>query len=183
MKINSSVGDKIAIPANCKATVKDNLIVIEEGAEGFKDGDILTAIDENISVIFRSYREDRPAFFESYYSSNWSGSNSKWYANSFIRATEEERRKLFEDLKSKGLRWNPETKELERIIGRAKTGRPYYFIEFSGKVVPAEEHESTLDGERWSAGNYYLPHEKKQAEEDAEAIRAILERRLKEFKN
>ena len=40
MEIKLSAGDAIQVPAGCKATIKENTIVIEKKQE-FKDGDIL----------------------------------------------------------------------------------------------------------------------------------------------
>ena len=91
-------------------------------------------------------------------------------------ATEEEKQYFFKELNAKGLRWNAENKT---IMERAKKGEAYYFIGYSCDVVLTAEDGRPLDDERWNAGNYYLPSEIDQVVEDANAIRAVFEKRLK----
>lgn len=85
MEIKLSAGDKINIPTGCKATIKDNQIIIKEE---FKDGDILHSKETDKMLIFKSYDDD--VTFSSYYNNSHSG-NSKWGEYYFRRATEEEK--------------------------------------------------------------------------------------------
>lgn len=177
MEIKLNVGDKITIPTGCKATIKENTIVIEEQKEEFKDGDILHSKETYNMVIFKRYGNYNN-FFSSYYNKS-NLDDSKWRIGSFRHATEEEKQAFFDDLKAKGLRWNSETKEMEKIRKRAKKGEPYLTIDRLGEVAELTEIRCTIDDEIFNSGNYYLPSERKQAEEDAKAVRAIYEKRLK----
>nr|DAX97273.1 MAG TPA: hypothetical protein [Caudoviricetes sp.] len=178
MEIKLSAGDKIQIPTGCKATIEDDLIVIEEKQEEFKDGDILHSNITGRVVIFKSYEDESSRVFCTYYNSA-NTSNNGWTADCFYPATEEEKQHFFDELKAKGLQWNAETKQMERIRKRAKCGDLYLNISTMCEVVNVCECGDSVDDKRWEVGNYYLPHEIAQAEEDAKAVRAIFEKRLK----
>lgn len=177
MEIKLNVGDKINIPTGCKAVIKDGVITFEKEQEEFKDGDILHSKETYNMVIFKRYGNYNN-FFSSYYNKS-NLDDSKWRIGSFRHATEEEKQAFFDDLKAKGLRWNSETKEMEKIRKRAKKGEPYLTIDRLGEVAELTEIRCTIDDEIFNSGNYYLPSERKQAEEDAKAVRAIYEKRLK----
>lgn len=184
MEIKLNVGDKITIPTGCKATIEDKQIIIEEKQEEFKeefkDGDILiskvTNNNINTIVIFSNYREYK-SFFDSYNSIN--STNSNWLTENFRHTTEEEKQKFFDELKAKGLRWNAETKEMERIRVRVKYGDLYLNVSTSCEVIEARECCDSVDNKRWEVGNYYLLSEREQAEEDVKALKAIFKKRLK----
>jgi len=178
MEIKLNAGDRINIPENCKATIEDNQIIIEEQKEEFKDGDILRSVHTGTIVIFSNYREEDKVLFDSYFNSI-NNSNSAWVVESFRYATEEEKQRLFDILKEKGLRWNEETKEMEKIRKRAKIGEFYLYIGRDGEVFEAREGVISFDDKNYNSGNYYLLEERAQAEEDAKAIKAIFEKRLK----
>lgn len=178
MEIKLNAGDKIQVPENCKATIKDNLIIIEKKQDDFKDGDILHSKHTRRVLIFSNYTRDDKGVFDSYFN-NTNDPNSTWHTKKFRHATEEEKQAFFDDLKAKGLRWNSETKEMEKIRKRAKKGEPYLTIDRLGEVAELTEIRCTIDDEIFNSGNYYLPSERKQAEEDAKAVRAIFEKRLK----
>ena len=182
MEIKLNAGDKINIPANCKATIENDLIIIEEKQEEFKDGDILHSRNNDRIVIFSNYSRDDKHEFNSYFN-NTNDPNSAWFTDRFRHATEEEKQKFFAELEAKGLRWNAETKQMERIRKRAKRGEKYLFITGRGEIVEYTEDNDSDDDASYDLGNYYLLSARAQAEEDAKAIRAILERRLKESKN
>ena len=65
MEIKLSAGDAIQVPAGCKATIKENTIVIEEEQkqEEFKDGDILHSKTTDNVVIFKEYEDKLNIFF------------------------------------------------------------------------------------------------------------------------
>lgn len=178
MEIKLNAGDKINIPTGCKATIKDNKIIIKEKQEEFKDGDILIARDTGLIVVFKSYNEMNKDFFCSHYN-NDDMHNSNWGACCFHHATEEEKQHFFDELKAKGLRWNAETKTMEKIRKRTGKGRHYLFIGRNGEMFEEEENGAIFDDKNYNSGNYYLLSERKQAEEDAKAIKAIFEKRLK----
>lgn len=182
MEIKLSAGDKINIPENCKATIEDNLIIIEEKQEEkqemFKDGDILHAKDVDIIAIFKSYEHNRAKTFCSYYNSEGL-SNTNWGSFCFEHATEEEKQAFFDELEAKGLRWNAEAKTMEKIRKRAKLNEHYLYIGRNGEVLEVMDYKIPYDDNNYDVGNYYLPEEREQAEEDAKAIKAIFEKRLK----
>lgn len=178
MEIKLNAGDRINIPENCKATIEDNLIIIEEQKEEFKDGDILHSNMTGRVVIFKSYEDESCRVFCTYYNSA-NTSNNGWTADCFYHATEEEKQTFFDELKAKGLRWNADTKTMERIRKRVEVGEDYLYISKDCEVCEMEEDDSIFDDRLYNLGNYYLSSERAQAEEDAKAIRAIFEKRLK----
>lgn len=177
MEIKLSAGDKIQIPTGCKATIEENTIVIEEKKE-FKEGDILHSNITGRVVIFKSYEDESCRVFCTYYNSA-NTSNNGWTADCFYHATEEEKQAFFDELKAKGLRWNAETKQMEKIRKRVEKGEKYLFITWRGEIVEYTEDNDFDDNENYALGNYYLLEEREQAEEDAKAIRAIFGKRLK----
>lgn len=178
MEIKLSAGDKIQVPENCKATIKDNLIIIEEKQEEFKDGDILHSIQTDRILIFKKYNLECNEKFSCYYN-NLDVDNFDWACVAFRHATEEEKQAFFDDLKAKGLRWNAKTKEMVKIKKRVKYGDLYLNVSTSCEVIEARECCDSVDNKRWEVGNYYLLSEREQAEEDAKALKAIFEKRLK----
>lgn len=180
MEIKLNAGDKINIPANCKATIENNLIIIEEQKEEFKNGDILLSKITGIVVIFSHYTRDDKHIFGSYFDSTNNDPNTGWFTEKFRLATEKEKQAFFDELKAKGLRWNAETKTMEKIRKRAEKGELYLYIARNGEIVEEREGKSSFDDRNYNAGNYYyLPEEREQAEEDAKAVKAIYEKRLK----
>ena len=177
MEIKLSAGDKIQIPENCKATIEDNQIIIEEQKE-FKDGDILHSKATGTIAIFKEYKNEFSIDFYSHYH-NQGNCSSTWRTSSFRHATEEEKQKFFDELKAKGLRWNAETKTMERIRKRVERGGNYLFISRYGEILKEEENGFSFDDNNYNSGNYYLLEEREQAEEDAKAVKAIFEKRLK----
>lgn len=178
MEIKLNAGDKIQVPENCKATIEDNQIIIEEKQEEFKDGDILHSIQTDRILIFKKYNLECNEKFSCYYN-NLDVDNFDWACVAFRHATEEEKQKFFDELKAKGLRWNAETKEMERIRVRVKYGDLYLNVSTSCEVIEARECCDSVDNKRWEVGNYYLLSEREQAEADAKAVKAIFEKRLK----
>lgn len=180
MEIKLSAGDAIQVPAGCKATIKENTIVIEEEQkqQEFKDGDILHSKKTNRVLIFKSYEDKLKYTFYTYYN-NSDGGNSGWNIFYFRHATEEEKQAFFDDLKAKGLRWNAETKTMEKVRKRAKKGERYLHIIGIGHICEFRENYDSGDNNFYNSGNYYLLSEREEAEEDAKAIRAFFEKRKK----
>ena len=177
MEIKLSAGDKIQIPTGCKATIEDNQIIIEEQKE-FKDGDILHSKHTRRVLIFSNYTRDDKGVFDSYFN-NTNDPNSTWHTKKFRLATEEEKQRFFDELFAKDLRWNAETKQMERIRRRAELDEDYLYIDRGGNVIQEMEGATVYDDKNYNSGNYYLLSERAQAEEDAKAIKAIFEKRLK----
>lgn len=178
MEIKLNAGDKINIPTGCKAVIKDGVITFEKEQEEFKDGDILHSKLTASVVIFKNYGDNSMDSFRIHYS-NRNGGDLSWVTSSFRPATEEEKQAFFDELKAKGLRWNAETKQMEKIRKRAKIGEFYLYIGRDGEVFEAREGVISFDDKNYNSGNYYLLSERAQAEEDAKAIKAIFEKRLK----
>ena len=177
MEIKLSAGDKIQIPTGCKATIKENLIVIEKKQEECKDGDVLHSTTKDRVVIFRSYNNGRFSFNTHY--NNCNLDNFNWGVCHYRHATEEEKQTFFDELRRQGLYWNAETKTMERIRKRAKLNDFYLYIGRNGEVLEVMDYKIPYDDDNYNVGNYYLPHERGQAEKDAKAIRTIFEKRLK----
>lgn len=179
MEIKLNAGDKITIPTGCKATIEDDLIVIEKREQAeFKDGDILRSKNYNRIVIFSNYDRNDKGIFDCYFSST-KDHTTGWFTNCFRHVTEEEKQAFFDELKAKGLKWNAKTKTMERIRERARKGEKYLFITGRGEIVEYTEDNDYDDDEAYDLGNYYLLSERKEAEEDAKAVKAIFEKRLK----
>jgi len=178
MEIKLSAGDKIQIPTGCKATIEDNQIIIEEKQEEFKEGDILRSKNYNRIVIFSNYDRNDKGIFDCYFSST-KDHTTGWFTNCFRHVTEEEKQAFFDELKAKGLRWNAETKQMEKIRERAEKGEDYFYINEKCEAIETEEDDSLFDDRLYNLGNYYLQSEREQAEEDAKAVKAIFEKRLK----
>ena len=177
MEIKLSAGDKIQIPTGCKATIEDNQIIIEEQKE-FKDGDILHSKHTRRVLIFSNYTRDDKGVFDSYFN-NTNDPNSTWHTKKFRLATEEEKQRFFDELFAKDLRWNAETKIMERIRFKVDVGEDYLHIDAFGRLVRSSENGSPFDDKNFEFGNYYSILERAQAEEDAKAVKAIFEKRLK----
>ena len=177
MEIKLNAGDKINIPTGCKVTIEDNQIIIEEQKE-FKDGDILHSNMTGRVVIFKSYEDESCRVFCTYYNSA-NASNNGWSADCFYHAREKEKQAFFDELKAKGLRWNAETKQMERIRKRVEKGKEYLIVNRLGDVVKLVDEHSTFDDMNYNSGNYFLPEEIEEAELAAKFIRAIFEKRLK----
>lgn len=65
---------------------------------------------------------------------------------------------IFRALEKQGLRWNPETEEIEldkEQRWRAEEGEPYYFVEYGSMVVHGIEENSFADFLRWFNGDYF----------------------------
>lgn len=175
MELTLNIGDNINIPENCEVVVKDNTLTIKEKQEEpFKDGDILYSRVTMRVFICKIYPEN---YLGTYYSSDFI-SNLRTTPH-FRHATEEEKQKLFAELRAKDLKWNAETKELEKIRQRASTNSSYLCLDLlHNDILEFCDNRSTFDDERFNLGNYYLPRNREHALEDLEAIRAIFRRRV-----
>nr|DAN49769.1 MAG TPA: hypothetical protein [Caudoviricetes sp.] len=178
MEIKLSAGDKINIPTGCKAVIKDGVITFEKEQEEFKDGDILHSKLTASVVIFKNYGDNSMDSFRIHYS-NRNGGDLSWVTSSFRPATEEEKQAFFDELKAKGLKWNDETKQMERIRKRVEKGKEYLIVNRLGDVVKLVDEHSIFDDMNYNLGNYFLPKEIEEAELAAKFIRAIYEKRLK----
>lgn len=177
MKILLSTGDKVTFPEDCEATIEGNQVVIKK-REGFKDGDILISRFQKEFVIFSNYSKNTQYLFDSYFN-NTDNLDFDWFANNFRLATEKEKQEFFDELKAKGLKWNAETKQMEKIRERVPLYSKYLFINSYGNVSGTIEYNDPSDDRKFNSGNYYLLEEREQAEKDAEKIRTFFKERLK----
>ena len=102
-----------------------------------------------------------------------------WATANFRHATEEEKQNFFDELKEKGLRWNTETKTMERLKKRVSYGGKYLYINNFLEIVETEDFATEFDDKNYNLGNYYLLSERKEAEEVAKTIRTNFENSLK----
>lgn len=177
MKILLSTGDKVTFPEDYEVTIEGNQIIIKK-QEGFKDGDILISKDSKYFVIFKSYDKTTKFAFNSYFNSV-DILNFYWFTEGFRLATEKEKQEFFDELKAKGLKWNAETKQMEKIRERVPLYSKYLFINSYGNVSGTIEYNDPSDDRKFNSGNYYLSEEREQAEKDAERIKAIFKERIK----
>jgi hypothetical protein len=84
---------------------------------------------------------------------------------------------IFRALEKKGLRWNPETEEIETKRWRAKKGRNYYYINVFMEVLVNKEYFYSSDNMLWKRGNYF------RTEEEAKKYAKDFSRILKEGLN
>lgn len=186
MEIKLNKGDQIQIPTGHKAVIKDGMITIEEEKIEFKDGDILSVTLSNGMVTSFIYKgTDEAGFYKFYIGVNGFGSvvhpgeDSRWGKGTRTYATEEEKQYLFNKLKERGLYWDATTKQLKKIIVRAKPGGRYLCINAFGIIHESHDFYDPIDNECYDSGNYYLPEDQDQAEKDAAEIRKVYERRFK----
>lgn len=162
MKVELQAGDSIVIPEGCKPVIKDGNIVFEKEVSDFKDGDIVISDIGTICIFKENSTYDR---FTSYYNTVHSD-NKNWNKRAFHHATEEEKQLLFNKLKTQGLRWNSEEKQIEHIRWKVGAGESYYFITTTGTVSKS----ISLDG--YTFLNQFRTEE--QAEEAARRIKEVL---------
>lgn len=150
---------------------------MKEFSYNFKDGDILYSKNSMRVFICKITDGNKIYEFNSYYRSDFL---SSLHANSYFRpATKEEEQHLFAELKAKKLKWNAETKTFEKFRVRAKDREKYLTINEFGEVIELDEDNCLYDDKKYNLGNYYILEERKQAEQDAKAVRAIYEKRTK----
>ena len=176
MKVELQNGDRITIPEGCKAQINGNEIVIEkeEKSEGFKRGDILVSLSNEI-ILVDDY-DFKGGHLYSFVHVDRSGQLSKepyfqwneWH--DWRLATDEEKQLLFDKMKEQGLRWNAEEKRVEKIRWRAEDGKEYYYVGNQGILMVDTESGHTADENRHEFGNYF-----RTSEQDEEAVKRVKE--------
>ena len=176
MEIKLSNGDRLTVPQGCKATVNGSEIIIEKEKQEFNDGDMLIHENGNMAILKGDFND---GYFSDYVSIEenellvdckhyWKLKSIGWRI-----ATDDEKQYLFDKMKERGLRWNAENKQMEKIRWRAKKGDRYWKIPLSSFVVSEmQEDNDAFDQEAWKCGNYFKTQE--QAERAAEAIKEVL---------
>ena len=167
MKVELQIGDAIAIPADCKAIVKDGIVTIEKD---FEDGDVLHSVHDDLMLI---YKESCSSECFSSHFNMMHNYNNGWNTRYFRHATEEEKQLLFDKMKEQGLRWNAEEKRVEKIRWRANEGDSYYFTDITdASVLSNHEADDKIDYILWRSYNYFRTEE--QAREAARRIKETL---------
>ena len=179
MKVELQCGDTIAIPEGCKATIKDNDIILERD---FHDGDVL--VNKGLTYIYRKQEAKEATYYVCTYAEEiryGKTANNRYagYINQARLATEEEKQLLFDKMKEQGLKWNAEEKRVEKVRWRAEEGRGYYSIYADIEVYKYFENNDACDNKLYDASNYF--HTKEQAEEAAKRIKEVLFKYHKEI--
>lgn len=183
---------KIILPNDCEidyvnATAEDNCIVVEyisEKKEKFipKDGDIVFAKVSGYEWIFIFKKQDEKSI-HAYCSSDlpdetffWKSDYDEFSDRSKIEymrlATKEEQDKFFDVMKSKGFKWNKETKKVERLRWRAEEGENYYHLSTTIEVTHTTDDRYRVDNKHYASGNYFKT--RSEAKEYAEKIQKLL---------
>lgn len=85
---------------------------------------------------------------------------------------------IFRALEKEGLRWNPETEEIEPIRWRARKGELYYLLDVIGgnfRVIRMKEDFKEFDNNHWESGNYFRTTD--EAQKYADEFRRMLKER------
>lgn len=152
---------------------------VERYVREFKNGDILHSKHYHEFAIFKEYIDDeRWPLFRSYYNTD-GRSNDDLSVGYFRLATEDEVRELYQELRSKGLIWNPIKNELMNFRQRASKGGKYLHINSIGKIVEYTDSYGCTDNANFVSGNYFLLEDRDKAEKAVEEITTIYGRQLK----
>lgn len=85
---------------------------------------------------------------------------------------------IFRALENKGLRWNPETEEIEEAKEqrwRARFCEIYFIIDSDGLVCPSKDAYTKYDNMYWESGNYFRTTD--EAKKYADEFKRILKGR------
>lgn len=187
MKVELQCGDTITItiPEGCKAIVKNGSVVFEkeEKEQEFKDGDVLVDDFKNplfpfkIIMIYKGTKLGEGSY-ECYIHRDTKGdivrdggcSNSHF--SKIRHATEEEKKELFDLMKTKGYQWNSKEKRVEKIRWRAEKGRSFLIVDADSGVCKIFEDNEESVSTLYNAYNYFRTE--KQAKEAARRVKETL---------
>jgi len=184
MKVELQCGDTITIPDGCKATIKDGSVVFEKEEkkeQEFKDGDVLVDDFKNplfpfkIIMVYKGTKSGEGCY-ECYIHRDAMGDivrdgdccNSHF--SKIRHATEEEKKELFDLMKTKGYQWNSKEKRVEKKRWRAKCGEKYFVVRMDGGIHSFEECNDECDNSFYKAFNYF-----RTEEQDREAAKRVRE--------
>lgn len=151
MRIELNEGDVLEVVVHLKSTLKEIMIdprtdqckiFYKEDGSGFKDGDVLILVrgdQRECPFIYKGLNKDKSyQFYVGIDSMNGAvisrDNDDGWGCSEVDYATEAEKLDFFNKLKSEGLRWNPETKEVEKVSDEFKDGDILKSI-YSDKLV------------------------------------------------
>jgi hypothetical protein len=158
---------KLSLPKGSKVKQNgDELIVEVEEVFELQDGDIVywESINYNIHgiMIFKGYPKTN-RHYANFFLNSGSLSIDSYIENSaskrFEIATKEQEKILFDALKGKGVRWNPEKKKIEKLRWRAKQGELYWIVQGKGNIEYLTEQEDAADNTFYDYGNYHKTKE------------------------
>lgn len=172
IEIKFKVGDSLQIPEGCKATIKDDVIILEHD---FNDGDVL--VNKDITFIYRKQGTKEATYYVCYYEEEiryGETANNRYvgYIEEARYATNEEKQILFDKMKEQGLRWNAEEKRVEKVRWRASSEERYYYVNNLLECNSDIEDSYTFGKEMWKVCNYFRTEE--QAEEAAKRVKETL---------
>ena len=147
---------------------------------GFKDGDIVTCgslfANSTVAIYANTGKEGNiethavlsrtGALVTEYSEAGWG------FTRNYTPSDEKDRKRLFDVLAEKGLRWNAEDKKLVKLPRwRAEEYGMYFFIFGNLTIVKSIELKDDYDESLYQVGNYFKT--KEAAQEVAEQIREI----------
>lgn len=149
----------------------------------FKDGDVIIKGDSRYAEtgIFKESGISRYELFayivwDGHYL-NWNENDTvfMWWSDNTRLATEEEKQRLFDAMTKEDLRWNPDTKQVEKIPRwLAKDGEKFYYVSATLHVLEATASKTCMiDSIFYGIGNYFKT--KEAAERVAKKIREIFQ--------
>ena len=150
-------------------SIKDGHIVVKYSLkEEFipQHGDIIfvKSGDDTFIEVFDCYKDD--CIWCSCYLSlrtnsfrNKKGYLTKREIDEIRLAIKVEKALLFSAIKGKGLTFNEETKEVEKIRWRTEMCGIYYYVDTSGKVIRDFDNRWSPDDSRFLSGNYFKTRE------------------------
>lgn len=110
-----SVSEPINIPKGCKSRIENNTLIIESEFPHFRKGYVLASKTSDLILIFNRFKDKEKQFFVSAYNNTHEEGSRIYESDMFRRATSEETRRLYKQMKEEGLYWNFITKCVESI--------------------------------------------------------------------
>ena len=101
-----SVSEPINIPKGCKSRIENNTLIIESEFPHFRKGYVLASKTSDLILIFNRFKDKEKQFFVSAYNNTHEEGSRIYESDMFRRATSEETRRLYKQMKEEGLDWN-----------------------------------------------------------------------------
>lgn len=168
LKLNS--WDIITIPDDCKAVIKDNVIIVGKEEQEFKEGDFYTVKTSYGSYVFihKSNKENNRVY---YYALSLSGLKLPLYNNSCLASkdetsvsTKEEKQILIDAMHADGKDWDADNKQIVDYKWKPNYRELYYNINYS-LDIQIDSHVwygDALDEICFSNGNCFKTTEEAQ---------------------
>ena len=166
MKVELQCGDKVAIPAGCKATVGTDYVLFEAEKPQFKRGDFL---EKNGNVVIFSKFSTGDIFKVSAFLTEAKGffcDEEIEFDNyhGWVYATTEEQQQLLEAMHAEGKDWDFKKQEVVDWEWRPKIGESYFVIDpYDKKVIKTEYDGDSIDGLNFKIGVAFRTRELAEA--------------------